>query len=326
MKLQANIISQTIPGILLASTITCFAFFISSSFDLPVMMVSLLIGMIFNFIGGKEVFEKGVDFSASQMLRFGVALLGFRLSIENVTNLGYVSIGFTIILVFATFFTGIFISYLFKNKLAIGCLIAGSVAICGASAALAVSTVIPKKKIEEKDILFVILGVTILSTIAMVIYPLLSKLLEMPDIVSGYLMGSTIHDVAQVVGAGYSIGEEAGIIATFVKMIRVATLPFIVILTSYMFNKNQTASSKLPWFLIFFIVAAFITNMVPLSTTMFYTLQQSSSIFLVLAISALGVKTNVTELAKVDFSYVIVIISTTLAMLGFSLFGISIIF
>ena len=326
MNLQANILNQTIPGILLASTVTCFAFFISSSFDLPVMLVSLLIGMIFNFIGGNKLFKKGVDFSASQILRFGVALLGFRLSIENVNNVGYLSIGLTIILVFFTFFTGILISYLFKNKLAIGCLIGGSVAICGASAALAVSSVIPKKRIEEKDILFVILGVTILSTVAMVIYPLLSKFLEMPDIVSGYLMGSTIHDVAQVVGAGYSISEEAGIIATFVKMIRVATLPLIVILTSYMLNKSERGSSKLPWFLIFFIVAAFITNMVPLSTTMSYTLQQSSSIFLVLAISALGVKTNITELAKVDFSYVVVIISTTLAMLGFSLFGISLMF
>ena len=326
MNLQANILNQTIPGILLASTVTCFAFFISSSFDLPVMLVSLLIGMIFNFIGGNKLFKKGVDFSASQILRFGVALLGFRLSIENVNNVGYLSIGLTIILVFFTFFTGILVSYLFKNKLAIGCLIGGSVAICGASAALAVSSVIPKKRIEEKDILFVILGVTILSTVAMVIYPLLSKFLEMPDIVSGYLMGSTIHDVAQVVGAGYSISEEAGIIATFVKMIRVATLPFIVILTSYMFNKSQKGNSKLPWFLIFFIAAAFITNIVPLSATISYTLQHSSSIFLVLAISALGIKTNVTELARVNFSYVLVIISTTLAMLAFSLFGISLIF
>lgn len=326
MNLKANILNHTIHGIILVSTVTCFAFIISSSFDLPVMMVSLLIGMIFNFIGEKKVFEKGVDFSASQMLRFGVALLGFRLSFENVTDLGYVSIGFTIILVFATFFTGILISYLFKNKLAIGCLIAGSVAICGASAALAVSAVIPKKKIEEKDVLFVILGVTILSTIAMVIYPLLSKLLEMPDIVSGYLMGSTIHDVAQVVGAGYSIGEEAGIIATFVKMIRVATLPFIVILTSYMFNKSQTGNSKLPWFLIFFIAAAFLTNMVPLSATISFALQKSSSIFLVLAISALGIKTNITELARVNFSYVLVIIFTSLAMLAFSLLGVSLIF
>ena len=326
MNLKANILNHTIHGIILVSTVTCFAFIISSSFDLPVMMVSLLIGMIFNFIGEKKVFEKGVDFSASQMLRFGVALLGFRLSFENVTDLGYVSIGFTIILVFATFFTGILISYLFKNKLAIGCLIAGSVAICGASAALAVSAVIPKKKIEEKDVLFVILGVTILSTIAMVIYPLLSKLLEMPDIVSGYLMGSTIHDVAQVVGAGYSIGEEAGIIATFVKMIRVATLPFIVILTSYMFNKSQTGVSKLPWFLIFFIAAAFLTNMVPLSATISFALQKSSSIFLVLAISALGIKTNITELARVNFSYVLVIIFTSLAMLAFSLLGVSLIF
>ena len=116
MKLQANIISQTIPGILLASTITCLAFFVSSSFDLPVMMVSLLIGMIFNFFGEKKFFKKGIDFSASQILRFGVALLGFRLSIENVNNLGFLSISFIVILVFFTFFMGILISNRLFNR------------------------------------------------------------------------------------------------------------------------------------------------------------------------------------------------------------------
>ncbi len=326
MKLQANILNYVLPGVVLASTVTCFAFITSFRFDLPVMLVSLLIGMIFNFIGKKNIFKSGVDFAAKQILRFGVALLGFRLSIENVNSLGYLSISFTIILVFLTFFIGILISYLFKNKLAIGCLIGGSVAVCGASAALAVSAVIPKRKIEERDTLFVILGVTILSTVAMVVYPLLSKILGMPDIVSGFLMGSTIHDVAQVVGAGYSISGEAGIIATFVKMIRVATLPFILILTSYIFNEDKKGTSRLPWFLIFFIIAAFITNVVPFSAKISYALQQSSSIFLVIAISALGIKTNITELAKVNFSCVLVIISTTLAMLALSLLGIFVIF
>ena len=326
MKLQANIINQLIPGFFLVSTVTFFAFFISSRFNFPIMLLALLIGMIFNFIGKKKLFKAGVDFSANQVLRFGVALLGFRLSIQHVFDLGYFPVSFTIILVFFTFFAGIGISYLFKNKLAIGCLIGGSVAVCGASAALAVSTVIPKKKVEEKDILFVILGVTILSTVAMVIYPLISKIFEMPDIVSGFLMGSTIHDVAQVVGAGYSISNEAGIVATFVKMIRVATLPFIVILTSYMFSKSEKGKLKLPWFLMVFIIAAFVTNIFQFSAKTSYFLQQSPTFFLVLAISALGIKTNITELFKVKLSYIIIIIVTTIGMLGFSLLGISIIF
>ena len=326
MKLQANTLNQLMPGFFLASTVTFFAFFISSSFNFPIMLVALLIGMIFNFIGKKKPFKVGVDFSAKQVLRFGVALLGFRLSIQHISDLGYFPVGFTIVLVFFTFFAGIGISYLFKNKLAIGCLIGGSVAVCGASAALAVSTVIPKEKVKEKDILFVILGVTILSTVAMVIYPLISKIFEMPGVVSGFLMGSTIHDVAQVVGAGYSISNEAGIMATFVKMIRVATLPLIVILTSYMFNKSEKGKLKLPWFLIVFIIAAFVTNIFPFSATTSHFLQQFSTIFLVFAISALGMKTNITELANVKLSYIIITILTTIGMLGFSLLGISIIF
>lgn len=327
MKINVNeTVISYLPGILLAILVTIFAYFISFNLKLPVMLVSLLSGMILNSLSSKMFFETGIDFSANQILRLGVAFLGFQLSFDDINNLGYLPISFVIILVLLTFFSGIGIAYLFKNKLATGCLIGGSVAVCGASAALAISSVIPKKKIEEKEILIVILGVTILSTVTMIIYPFLSKVLQMEDDVSGFLMGSTIHDVAQVVGAGYSISDESGIIATFTKMIRVATLPIIVIIVSNIFNADSRKKLSLPWFVIFFIFAAIINNVFQFSELLFNLLQQISSIFLVIAISALGLKTNIVQIAKVKFSFVIIIIVDTLIMLALALLGISIIF
>ena len=314
------------PGILLAIVVTIFAFFISSNLKLPVMLVALFLGMILNSLSRKLIFEAGIAFSATQILRLGVAFLGFRLSFENINNLGYLPISFVIILVLFTFFSGIGIAYLFKNKLAIGCLIGGSVAVCGASAALAVASVIPKKKIDEKEIFIVILGVTILSTIVMVIYPFLAQMLQLKDDVSGFLMGSTIHDVAQVVGAGYSISDESGIIATFTKMIRVATLPIIVIIVSHIFNADSKKKLSLPWFILFFIFAAIINNLAQFSGLLFNSLQQISSILLVIAISALGLKTNIIQISKVKFSFIMIIIIDTLIMLALALLGISIIF
>ena len=327
MKLHVTkAITNYLPGVLLAIAVTIFAFFISSNLKLPIMLISLLLGMIFNSLSRRIIFEAGIGFSATQILRLGVAFLGFRLSLENINNLGYLPISFVIILVLLTFFCAIGIAFLFKNKLAIGCLIGGSVAVCGASAALAVSSVIPKKNIKEKEIFIVILGVTILSTIAMVIYPFLAQMLQMKDDVSGFLMGSTIHDVAQVVGAGYSISDESGIIATFTKMIRVATLPIIVIIVSNIFNADSRKKLSLPWFVIFFIFAAIINNVFQFSELLFNLLQQISSIFLVIAISALGLKTNIVQIAKVEFSFVMIIIVDTLIMLALALLGISIIF
>ena len=327
MKLNViKAITNYLPGVLLAIVVTIFAFFISSNLKLPIMLVSLILGMIFNSLSRRIIFEAGIGFSATQILRLGVAFLGFRLSLENINNLGYLPISFVIILVLLTFFCAIGIAFLFKNKLAIGCLIGGSVAVCGASAALAVASVIPKKNIKEKEIFIVILGVTILSTIAMVIYPFLAQMLQMKDDVSGFLMGSTIHDVAQVVGAGYSISDESGIIATFTKMIRVATLPIIVIIVSNIFNADSRKKLSLPWFVIFFIFAAIINNVFQFSELLFNLLQQISSIFLVIAISALGLKTNIVQIAKVKFSFVMIIILDTLIMLALALLGISIIF
>ena len=122
----------------------------------------------------------------------------------------------------------------------------GSVAICGASAALAIASVLPFNKNRTKVVLFVVIGVTILSTISMIIYPILFKSLGMDEIESGYLIGATIHDIAQVVGAGYSISEESGIIATLIKMIRVTLLPIVMILVMYTLPGSQNSKVTLP--------------------------------------------------------------------------------
>ena len=127
-------------------------------------------------------------------------------------------------------------------------------------------------------------------------------------------------------GAGYSISDESGIIATFTKMIRVATLPIIVIIVSNIFNADSRKKLSLPWFVIFFIFAAIINNVFQFSELLFNLLQQISSIFLVIAISALGLKTNIVQIAKVEFSFVMIIIVDTLIMLALALLGISIIF
>lgn len=198
-------------------------------------------------------------------------------------------------------------------------------AICGASAALAIASVLPARADREQDTLFVVIGVTALSTIAMIAYPILFASLGMSDLQSGFLIGATIHDVAQVVGAGYSISDEAGVIATFVKMVRVALLPVVMLVVMFSFRGAQSQRVTLPWFLVMFIVLAVLANAGVVPQVVIDAIGTLSRWCLVIAISALGVKTSLATIAHVKPSYGVILVVETLFLLaiaiGFVLLG-----
>ena len=142
----------------------------------------------------------------------------------------------------------------------------GAVAICGASATLAIAAVIPHNDKTERNVLFTVVAVTTLSTIAMVIYPILFGALGFEDREVGFLIGATIHDVAQVVGAGYSVSDVAGDAATVVKLLRVAFLP-VVLMAIVLALRGQGAGGKvplLPWFMLLFIALSALGSLVSL--------------------------------------------------------------
>jgi uncharacterized membrane protein YadS len=122
------------------------------------------------------------------------------------------------------------------------------VAICGASAALAIAAVLPRRHIRAEDVLFTVVGVTALSTVAMVIYPVQFAALGLTEIEIGYLIGATIHDVAQVVGAGSSVSDTAGDIATFTMLLRVAMLPVVLIVVTLRYCNEPGGVARIPGF------------------------------------------------------------------------------
>ena len=195
-----------------------------------------------------------------------------------------------------------------------------SVAICGASAALAIASVLPPHKDREQDTHFVVIGVTALSTIAMIAYPILFQSLSLSDIQSGFLVGATIHDVAQVGGAGYSISDEADVIATYVKILRVALLPVVMLVVMFSFRGAQQQRVSVPWFLVMSAVCAVVANTGVVPSATLAVLNEVSRWCLVIAISALGVKTSLGRIIKVKESYSLILIVETLFLLMISLF------
>jgi uncharacterized integral membrane protein (TIGR00698 family) len=308
------------PGTLVCVVIALASTFVSEHYGGPQLIYALLIGLAFHFLSGNPQIKVGVDFCGRTLLRVGVALLGARITVEQVAHLGWRTAAVIVLAVSLTVGCGVLLARLLKRPPAEGVLSGGAVAICGASAALAISSVLPKGGGADRDTLFTVVAVTSLSTIAMIAYPVLYGALGFDDVESGILLGATIHDVAQVVGAGYAISPEAGDVATYVKLLRVALLPVVVIAVALAMRSRagaaRSAGPIIPGFAVAFLVILVVNSagLVPQMVTVL--VQDASRWLLVAAIAALGMKTSLKAMFELGPGHVLVVGLETLFLLG----------
>ena len=262
---------------------------------------------------------------ARTVLRIGVGLLGARITLEEITALGVPSVLLVIGTVVATILFGVWLAGRLHRPVAEGILTGGAVAICGASAALAISAVLPRDSRSSQYTLLTVVGVTALSTLAMILYPSLVSLFGLGSMPAGIFLGGTIHDVAQVVGAGYMISPEAGVTATFVKLLRVAMLVPVVLVLSLIYRgrgeKSRTRYALLPWFLFVFVALTAINSAGWISPEAGRGIASISRWSLVAAIAALGVMTSFKELASLGWRPVMLLLSETVFLAFLNLSG-----
>ena len=315
------------PGLIVVGTIAAAAGFLSIHYKAPVMLFALLIGIAFNFLASDERCAPGIEFSSKKILRFGVALLGFRVTLDQILGLGTNVLLLVPILVVSSIAISWLIAKLMGRKYLFALLTACAVSICGAAAALAVASVLPNWKERHRDTLFIVVCVTALSTFAMITYPILFTVADFNDIEIGILIGSTIHDVAQVVGAGYAVSNEAGDVATFIKLLRISMLPIIVILIAVLLkgdDESRTISSKaFPWFALGFALCLVVNSSgyIPLIITGF--LANVSQWFLVFAIAGLGVSTSLKSMMELGGRSILLMVLQTIALLGIAVLAVS---
>lgn len=222
-------VAPLIPGLLIAGLIALASRFVADHYGAPAMLLALLFGIALNFLAAEPRSRPGIEFGSRQLLRLGVALLGVRIGAEILEQLGWQTVTLVVAGVLATIAFGLGVSRLFGFRYRFAFLSAGAVAICGASAAMAIAAILPRDERSEERLIFTVVGVTLLSTLAMIVYPVLGAAIGFDDRTNGIFIGATVHDVAQVVGAGYSVSEETGDIATFVKLLRVVMLAPVVL-------------------------------------------------------------------------------------------------
>lgn len=304
------------PGFLVCGVVALAATFISEHHGGPQLLYALLIGLACNFLSTVDRVMAGVAVFARTGLRCGVALLGARITIDQVASLG-VGTAFGIAgSVIATITFGVLLAKVMKRPQVEGLVSGCSVGICGASAALAVSAALPPTKENERFTLLAVVGVTLLSTVAMVLYPLVLNMLHTSPRVSGVLLGGTIHDIAQVVAAGLILGPEAGETATIVKLFRVALLVPIVAVIAVLFRDRAAASvgrrvPAFPAFLLWFLFFVVLTSVGVIGPQTASIANDTSRWLLVAAIGAAGIKTNFADLMKLGWRPVVMLLSET---------------
>lgn len=189
-------------------------------------------------------------------------------------------------------------------------------------AALATSTVVPNYKGKQADIAFVVVAVNALATIGMVVFPPLCTLLGFDDKATGVMLGGTIHDVAQVVGAGYGASEAVGNTAVIVKLFRVFLLLPCVLAVGWYFtaigSRHDEARVPVPVFALVFLALCILNSAIalapglgPIYAPVRAGLIEVSTWGLLIAIGALGLGTSISAIIALGWRHVLTVMGTT---------------
>lgn len=318
------------PGLLLSTLVAVAAVtaapLVAGLAPIPAMVIALLIGIALNPLARRPLFQPGIVFCLKTLLRWAVALLGLRVALGEIAALGASTAVLVIVSMAVTLAAGFLLARAFALEQAYGALAGAGTAVCGASATLATSIVLPDYKGKETDVAFVVVAVNALSTLAMVLYPLICVWLGFDPQTTGVMLGATIHDVAQVVGAGYAVSEPTGNTAVIVKLFRVFLMLPLVLVVGWFFARRTVATAAaripIPVFALVFVglcvlnsIAAAFPAVTPAFARIKAPLIEASTWGLLIAISALGLGTSLTAIAALGWRHVMTVIGTTLVIL-----------
>jgi len=199
---------------------------------LSALPLAIVMGIIYGHFQTGEYRSsalKLIRFSQQRLLRAGIILFGFSLSLQQISAIGWQALMLDTLMVLVVLACGLFVGLkLLKLERDVVILTTAGSAICGAAAILATEAVLRPK---QRDISVAIATVVIFGTLAMFSYPVIFRLTDLSPQQFGFYIGSTVHEVAQAVAAGQAVGGDAMEAAIVVKLVRVMLLaPFIIAL------------------------------------------------------------------------------------------------
>ena len=323
-------IRSLIPGLAVAVLVAMSAKLVIAHHGGPVMLMALLMGMAVGFLREDRRLRPGLTFTCKSVLRVGVALLGARITVQYLADLSWAALLFVIAGVLLTIAADVALSRLLGRSPWFGVLAGGAVGICGASAAAGLAAVLPRHEKSDADTALTIIGVTALSTAAMIAYPIVGHAVGLDDNASGFFLGATIHDVAQVVGAGYSVSDQTGDIAVVVKLFRVLLLlPVVLGVTlavSISARCGGSGRQRVPVFVIGFMALVGLSSLGLIPADAAAHLSTASRWCLVIAMVGIGINTSLGEIRELGYRPAAILVGTTVFIAALGLTGASLLF
>ena len=325
-RVQPSLAAEYAPGVAMSALVAAIGYvaapFVAHVVPIPNMVIALVVGIALNPIAARPAMQPGMAFCVRTVLRWAVALLGLRVGLADIAALGPATAFLIVVAMLATLVSGFVFARWYGRGPGFGALVGVGTAVCGASATLAVSTVVPDYRGKSADIAFVVVAVNALATIAMLVYPPLCILLGFDAQTTGVMLGGTIHDVAQVVGAGYAVSVAVGNTAVIVKLFRVFLLLPVVLGVGWHFTrrglKHGAARVPVPVFGIVFLALCALNSVVPLIPSLLpayapikSVLSEASTWGLLLAIGALGLGTSVKTIVGLGWRHITTVLGST---------------
>jgi uncharacterized integral membrane protein (TIGR00698 family) len=295
----------------------------------PAMVLALAIGIALSGVAARPAFREGLGFCAKKMLRLAVALLGLRIALGDVRALGLGTALLVAGSMAATIVAALWLARSLRREAGTGALVGAATAICGASATLAAAAALPAWRTKATDVAFTVVAANAFSTAAMLAYPAVASALDLSPHATGVLLGATIHDMAQVVGAGYAVSPEVGDAAVVVKLFRVLLLLPAVLALGWWFGqmgegaRAAGGAPAVPGFAVGFVALCLLNSAMPVAgavgavwVPVRAALVEASSLGLLVAIAALGLGTSARALLGVGWRHLVVFAGASAVLLG----------
>jgi len=308
------------PGLAACGVAAAAAAWLSEHYGFPIILLGLLIGLALNFIAREPTTHRGLDFASRTFLRIGIVVLGFQVTFGQIAALGAAPFAALVAVMAVTIGAGLLGARMAGQSRYAGILSGGSTAICGASAALALYGVIGKDRLSQAQFALTLVGLSLASAFAMSVYPILAGYLTLSDRQAGFLIGASIHDVAQAIGGGYAYSDAAGSYATIVKLARVALLaPVVALATLWIGQAGEAAGRPLwrrlamPWFIVAFLGAVTLNSLIAVPAPVSHWALVSSKALLLLAVTATAMRSRMDLLLDMGWRATVPVLVATVA-------------
>jgi uncharacterized integral membrane protein (TIGR00698 family) len=301
-------------GLTLAGAVAAAAMWLSG---LPALratgLSALTLAIVLGMVLGNTIYPRisplaapGVDFAKARLLRLGIILFGFRVTFQEAASIGLAGIVLDAVVILSVFALAMTVGRRVLRLDGQSCMLIGAgAAICGAAAVMAME---PVARAPAHKVSVAVATVVVFGTVSMFLYPLLYPYLGLSEHAFGVYIGSTVHEVAQVVAAGVAVGPAAATAAVVEKMVRVMMLAPFLMLVAWVLQRRarsgdagdgaSRARPAVPWFAVGFLAAVGVNSLGVVSPQTANLVVEASTVLLAMAMAALGLQTHVSAIRK----------------------------